>query len=58
MRYRSFLSGLVIGALLGAGAMFVFGDRIRGSVAGTTKEIGHSVEKAGETIEKESGKLH
>jgi len=58
MHLRSFMSGLLCGALLGAGAMFLFEDRIRGKVADTTKELGRSVEKAGASIEKEGSKLH
>ncbi len=57
MPSRSFLSGLLLGALLGAGAMFLFGDKIVGGMGDTTKEVGRSVEKAGETLKEQGDKL-
>ncbi len=55
MRIKSFIAGVVVGAVLTSGVFWVFGDDIRGNVADTTEQIGRGVEKAGETI-KHSGK--
>ncbi|MBI5508890.1 MAG: hypothetical protein HY903_09065 [Deltaproteobacteria bacterium] len=57
MHLRSFVSGVVVGAVLGVGAMVLFGDRVRGEMASTTRKVGQTVEKAGETLKEQGDKL-
>ena len=58
MHLRSFLSGILVGAITAVIVMLFFGQRIRGEVAETTREIGTSVEKAGETIKDTGKQMH
>ena len=57
MHTKSFISGLVVGAVLASGAFWIFGDSIRGGVADTTGDLGRTVKKAGQTIQDEAKKL-
>ncbi len=57
MHIKSFISGLLVGAVIASTVFWIFGDSIRGGVADTTGDIGRTVEKAGETIQREAKKL-
>lgn len=57
MRLRFLIVGLVIGIILGAGAMWIYGKQVRDNVADATKEIGAEVKDVGEKLEKTGKKI-
>jgi hypothetical protein len=57
MHLKSLILGIVIGAALGIGTMFVFGDELLGDVGDATQEVGKTVRDAGKTLEKAGDKL-
>lgn len=57
MQLKSLILGIVIGIILGAGGMFVFGDEVLGTAGGAAKEAGKTVRDAGKTLEKAGDKL-
>lgn len=57
MQFKSLITGLLIGALMGAAGMYWYGDKLRSKVADTKKEIGKSVEQAGDALKSQADKL-
>ena len=57
MHIKSFVSGLAVGAVIGCGVFWIFGDSIRGRVADTTGDFGRTIKQAGQTIQNKAKKL-
>jgi len=57
MHFKSLFLGIVIGAALGIGAMFLFGDQILGTAGDAAQEAGQTVRDAGKTLEQAGEKL-
>jgi len=48
---KTFVFGLLVGVALTAGGFLIFGDTVRAHLSSTTRDVGHSVEKAGEKLQ-------
>jgi hypothetical protein len=57
MHIKSLIVGLALGIILGGGAMWLFGDDIRGNVGDATREVGRTVKDAGRALEKTGREL-
>ncbi len=57
MHTKSLIVGIILGAALGVGVMFMFGDQILGGAGGAAQQAGKTVRDAGKTLEKAGEKL-
>lgn len=58
---KSFITGLLVGLLIGciltATGLILFGDQLRSNVADATEELGEGVQRVGKDLEKTGEKM-